>query len=902
VDIKADNFSYYNNLRVVVGEGNVLLQYKALNLTVSADYLEYEVDRNRLTAYGNVIVRDGVREVRAERVSYDFNKNYGEGSGSAMDQPPFFYRGDQVETIQDSDRGRASDIFVRRGMLTTSRFSYPPFRVEGREVLIYPEQEVLINDAFLYIGSTPLLYVPAYRVSLQPDRERFEVQPGQNAEEGFFVRVLLNYYLSGSLSGTTQTQFSQLKGWSGSYSLNHSLDALRPLLSSSGRASFDFGRNLQEWKIGLGGGSYNLNLLELPAPDKIALFLEEGVKKLTSREGGQGEKETGGKESRSEPEKPVDIGSGISFPGSGGFDVNYSRLGRIIDPQALTRVVVSWVDLSSANWNHGFNLLNEPLTTLRASLGWSESAEFLTDEGEARFRADIAKGSTPFITKEGLQSRSLSSQLSLANNSPRGSPVGYVLGASWERKEEFNPNKESLLLTEQLPRATLDITRISLLSSPEHTLTAGGRITYTKSHRAERFLEREELRREPLKNSLAPEQQPKLEPEIWVDGQQGEASFTYSPALLDWLTTDYKHTLSFTRLDRSYWKDYDSQGIAIPEGMKRDLYSLTSNNSLSFSFELRRLFDVESILLRHSVVPSVSVNYGPPTQTYPSFAIVEGERRVLDRSNLHSLNLPQESSTGTHNISLGLTSTLRGKVRAEGGGEIRLGDLASLSVGTSFDWTKSRDNIISSTGGRERPWSVINADLAVNPIGSEAPKELNTIAGGRVSGSLRVGTKIDPYGVESKDGEDINFTEVSLSPSVGYTHDLWDAALSYGYRRDFIGQEDTANALTGSGGLWVTGDWRLGIGVGYDFMKNDFSTQAYTLTHDLGSWTAIFKATRGPVGPQFGGAPLGSGIVFPTNLTQVWDFRLSVSLNAFPSLVQREERVLQFFPEGTIVR
>ena len=902
VKIKADNSNYYNSIGVVIGEGNVIVEYPAGNVTVNSDYIEYEVDKNRLSAYGNVIIRDGVREIRADRVSYEFDRNYGESMDSAMDEPPFFYRGDQVETIPREGSEGQTDILVRRGVLTTSRFSYPPFRVEGNEVLVYPGEEVLINDALLYVGSTPLLYLPAYRVSLQPEREKLDIQPGQNNQEGFFLGIFWNYYLSANLFGTTHTELSQRNGWLGSYGLNYSLDALRPILSTGGRSFFDFSRDLQEWKVGLGGSSYSLNLLELPAPDKIVLFLEEGLANFLSPEevgaGQEGEEE--GKPS--EPERPVDIGSGISFPGSGGFDVAFSRLGRITDPQAFDQVIVSWIDLVSANWNHGFNLLNDPLTTARVALGWNEGSEFLTPKGEKQFQDIVTAGNTPFITKEGLQSRSLTSQMSLTNNSPKGSPIGYTLGAAWERTEGYNSQKESLLLSEQLPRINLDFTRTSLLSSREHTMTLGGRLTYLRSHRAERFLEKGDLKREPLRSSLDPESQPELDPEIWVDQQKGELSLSYSPVLLDWLTTSYNYSLGLTRLDRSYWKSEDGGGNPIPEEMKRDLYSLTSNNSMSFSFELRRVFDLENVLLRHSIVPSTSVNYGPPTQRYPTFVTVDGERQGVDRSNLHNLNLPSDNPSGTHNVSMGISSNLRGKVVAEDGEEIRVGDLASVSVGSSFDWTKSRDRVIASTGARERPWSTIGANLTVNPIGSEAPPEFNTIGGGRVTGSLRVGTSIDPYGVEDKDGGDINFTQVSLTPSLGYTHQLWDSALSYNYGHSFIQGENTSNAITAGGGLWITGDLKLGVGMGFDFIKNDFSTQAYTLTHDLGSWTAIFKATRGAFGAQFGGAPLGSGIVFPVNPSPVWDFRLGVSLNAFPGQVQREERIGDFLPPEIIIR
>lgn len=159
VQIRCGRAEYNANTGEVIARDNVTV-WKA-GVTYKGDYLIYNTNDGELTGH---LVR----------------------SSMPFDTGTFFYSTDDFETeTRLIDRVDGTDTFF-----TTHDSADPTYKLRARELTIYPDDRVVMKKVTVFVGDTPVFYLPVISQPLQPELG-YRFTPGATSGWGAF---LLNRY------------------------------------------------------------------------------------------------------------------------------------------------------------------------------------------------------------------------------------------------------------------------------------------------------------------------------------------------------------------------------------------------------------------------------------------------------------------------------------------------------------------------------------------------------------------------------------------------------------------------------------------------------------------------------------------------------------------------------------
>ena len=212
VEITAQLGARYQN-RTAIAEGGVSIQRDGTS--IYADYAEYRSESREAILIGHVrIYRDG-RLILADRARY--NLDTGAIHADQLDgvQHPFFISGKEAHSA-----GKQEPLTLSDASLTTHDSSDPDYQLRARSVIIYPNDRVVFKGVKLYVGKTPIMYLPYFVTSLeQRPEEGIDVEPGQSSTFGVFLLTKYGIPLSESLTLQTVVDYRTLRGLAGGLNL-----------------------------------------------------------------------------------------------------------------------------------------------------------------------------------------------------------------------------------------------------------------------------------------------------------------------------------------------------------------------------------------------------------------------------------------------------------------------------------------------------------------------------------------------------------------------------------------------------------------------------------------------------------------------------------------------------------
>ncbi len=189
IQVHGDTVEYFHEEQKAVGTGNVRVDYGGA--TLSADKMTVYMATKTAVAEGNVTLTQEGSVFKGQRAEYDFAKK--SGNVSQMDaeiESKLFGKAQRVERHSDSH------YTVVDSYITTCCGPNPFYKIQAKELDIYPGKKVVIKNAMLLVHNVPILFIPYYVQPLM-DFERFPVQlvPGKNQEWGLFMLSKWRYNL-----------------------------------------------------------------------------------------------------------------------------------------------------------------------------------------------------------------------------------------------------------------------------------------------------------------------------------------------------------------------------------------------------------------------------------------------------------------------------------------------------------------------------------------------------------------------------------------------------------------------------------------------------------------------------------------------------------------------------------
>ena len=180
VEIRADGGTRFEG-GVAVAEDNVQIHFRGTD--IYCDYAEYNPETREVLLTGNVRIYHEGQILNGQRAIYNLEKREIE----ALD----FEGGDQIYKFTAvSLRAPTLRQFQAQALsLTTSDNSKPDFQLRAGGARIYPDDRVILTNATMYIGQTPVFWFPYLYAPL--GEAGLDIQPGYNSTWGGFL--LLGY-------------------------------------------------------------------------------------------------------------------------------------------------------------------------------------------------------------------------------------------------------------------------------------------------------------------------------------------------------------------------------------------------------------------------------------------------------------------------------------------------------------------------------------------------------------------------------------------------------------------------------------------------------------------------------------------------------------------------------------
>ena len=160
----------------------VLLKYG--DISIKSDNLKKLAKKNILFAYGNVLFNQGTQTIKANEVIFDMDTRKAKILGSESYDSNLKLRYGGEETLSEYP----SKITIKNGWFTTSPYENPNYKINTRELQIYPNRKVVAKDISVVAGGKTWFKFPYYVVSLKPESQRATLFPyiGSDSDRGLF--------------------------------------------------------------------------------------------------------------------------------------------------------------------------------------------------------------------------------------------------------------------------------------------------------------------------------------------------------------------------------------------------------------------------------------------------------------------------------------------------------------------------------------------------------------------------------------------------------------------------------------------------------------------------------------------------------------------------------------------
>lgn len=210
IDIKADMLEYDQNRGRITAEGNVVMVWEGRE--VKADFAEFLIEEKILNANGNVNVTEAGNSFFANEITYSYDEESGEIKESMLYSSTIFIRAKTMQR-QNGDTYKIKNVKFSNCDLNDPHTCFRASR--GKIVL---NKRITIYNAVLYVGKLPVFYLPIITKSLKGGDGAnlgfdYSIEPGYTNDGGFSVKNTLYYRFNQSMLLKGMADYYGTRGW-----------------------------------------------------------------------------------------------------------------------------------------------------------------------------------------------------------------------------------------------------------------------------------------------------------------------------------------------------------------------------------------------------------------------------------------------------------------------------------------------------------------------------------------------------------------------------------------------------------------------------------------------------------------------------------------------------------------
>jgi lipopolysaccharide assembly outer membrane protein LptD (OstA) len=208
--VNGDKVEFFTDLQMVVGEGNVKIEYGTSVLT--CDKITVYTKSKDVMAEGHVKLKDEKGIIEGENAFYNFDTKLGKIIQATVKTDPYFAVAPEVEKSP-------AKFILYNGDITTCNLDKPHYYIHARKIEIIPDDKIKAKNVKFRVGDRTLLYLPFFNQSIKDRKEGFSFEPGMSKEWGSYLLTRYTYYLRDDLRGTMHFDWYTNKGAGGGMDL-----------------------------------------------------------------------------------------------------------------------------------------------------------------------------------------------------------------------------------------------------------------------------------------------------------------------------------------------------------------------------------------------------------------------------------------------------------------------------------------------------------------------------------------------------------------------------------------------------------------------------------------------------------------------------------------------------------
>ncbi len=188
----ADFLDYDSETNLLYGSGGVVVRYGPYAL--SSERMVFDSQTREFQAAGNVILSNDTSYVNCESLRFNANTNQGVADGVRGRTGTLYFLGRPEKDGKFTFKQLSKDeSLMFDAAVTTCDFPKPHVRVQAKEFTVVNEDRVLANNAVLYAGDIPVMWLPYFTWSLDGDNP-WGGTIDVDSENGTMLRGWYHYY------------------------------------------------------------------------------------------------------------------------------------------------------------------------------------------------------------------------------------------------------------------------------------------------------------------------------------------------------------------------------------------------------------------------------------------------------------------------------------------------------------------------------------------------------------------------------------------------------------------------------------------------------------------------------------------------------------------------------------
>ena len=203
VIVNGDKVEFFAELEKVVAEGNVEVEYEALNLT--CDRIVVFTKTKDAFAEGNVRLVDEKSVIRGKSLFYNFDTQRGKIVDADFDIPPYFGVSPEAEKFPDK-------FILHDADLTTCNLDSPHYHFHCKSVEIVPDDELRAKKITFFTGEAPIVHLPFFVQDISEKRNGLSLSPGQSKVWGDYLLTAYRYHFTDNFRGLFRADYRANKG------------------------------------------------------------------------------------------------------------------------------------------------------------------------------------------------------------------------------------------------------------------------------------------------------------------------------------------------------------------------------------------------------------------------------------------------------------------------------------------------------------------------------------------------------------------------------------------------------------------------------------------------------------------------------------------------------------------